>query len=187
MTTPRLIGFAGPSGSGKSTAAMMLVGGDGWDLVSLAAPLRQCVLALVPAWDEWHVTLGKDTPQYLERGGSLTPRECMRTLGDWLRMYYGNNALICAAVAAVERSHEQGRSVVIDDVRMPVEAAMVRALGGWMVHVQRPGCIYSHAHATEYGPGHEPGDLTLVNPGDLATLRAELISVLAATTPSPQV
>ena len=177
--TPRhalLLGFAGPAGCGKSTAAALAASRPGWERVSFAQPLRDLLLALHPAWDQWHVGPGKDlTPA----DGGLSPREQMRAIGDWVKAYDPG------FFTAVGR-HYLGRllqrhiHVANDDVRYEPEARLIRDLGGFVVHVSRTDVKFRRDHDSELGIEPEPGDLHLRNWGTLRSLNDELNHVLNA-------
>lgn len=176
-----LIGLAGPAGCGKTTAAELMVHRHRFTRISFADPLREAVRDLIPRWDVWHVTAGKDQPALWDAKATatLTPRELMRAIGAHVN-HVSPGAYIAFAARRVDHLLECGVSVVIDDVRMPAEAAWLRERGGWVVHVQRPGCVYRRDHATEVGPGYEPPDLRLVNPAGLSELQSELGYLLDA-------
>jgi hypothetical protein len=181
MTAQILIGLAGPAGCGKTTAAEVIAYRHGFWRLSFADPLRAAVRDLIPGGDCWHVTAGKDCPvlHTMPEHGPLTPRDLMRAIGAHVN-HVSPGAYIAFASARVQELLRHGQSVVIDDVRMPDEAAWVREQGGWVVHVQRPGVSYTKAHPTECGPGYEPCDLWLANPQGLAELQAELSYLLGA-------
>lgn len=167
MTGQRLIGFAGPAGAGKSSAAAVLMG-QGWLLVSFAEPLKVLAAEL----------LGVDLLELEDRkrAGDGQVRRYLRTCGDWARAH--GDLLLSAAASRIEAARAEGLPVVIDDVRLPIEAALVRELGGALVHVQREGVFFSHEHATEYGPGWEPGDFVIVNDGSVRALASEVTRLL---------
>jgi hypothetical protein len=68
-----------------------------------------------------------------------TPRHAMQTLGtEWGRNCMGEEFWVSAAREQIEMSFENGLNVVVDDVRFPNEADMIRDLGGVMVRIRRP-------------------------------------------------
>ena len=177
--TPRhalLLGFAGPAGCGKSSAAALVASRPGWERLSFAQPLRDLLLALHPAWDQWHLGPGKDlTPA----DGGLSPREQMRAVGDWVKGYDPG------FFTAIGRHHLgrlllRGVHVAIDDVRYEAEARLIRDLGGCVVHVSRTDIQFRRDHESELGIEPEPGDLHLRNWGSLRSLHDELHHTLHA-------
>lgn len=172
---PLLLGFAGPAGCGKSTAATVLSGGGGWGRVSFADPLREALLALHPSWDLWHLGPGKDlTPA----NGGLSPREMMRSLGDWVKAYHPR-FFIDAARESIRQHWREGRHVVMDDVRFHAEADVIARLGGVVCHVSRQEVTFRRDHNSEMGIDPKPGDLHLRNWGGLHALQDELAHVLS--------
>jgi hypothetical protein len=172
---PLLLGLAGPAGCGKSTAATLL-SSNGWGRISFANPLRAVVLALRPAWDGWHLQTGKDlTPP----DGGLSPREMMRVIGDWVKNY-DPRFFRRIALDQVLMYRRRGIHAVIDDVRFPAEADLVRFMGGAVCHVSRPDVAFRHDHNSEIGVEPLPEDLHLHNWGGVQALGGELNYVLAA-------
>lgn len=176
LQAPLLLGFAGPAGCGKSTAAALLASRVGWVRLSFAEPLRELLLALHPHWDQWRLGPGKDLCQ---ADGGLSPRDQMRTAGDWVKGYEpGFFANIMRRQLGAQM--EMGSHVVIDDVRFEGEARLIRELGGSLVHVSRTDVHFRRDHNSEMGV--EPGatDLFLRNWDGLRTLGGELDYLLDA-------
>jgi hypothetical protein len=172
---PLLLGLAGPAGCGKSTAATLL-SSNGWGRISFADPLRAVVLALRPAWDGWHLQTGKDLPP---PDGGLSPREMMLVIGDWVKNY-DPRFLRRIALDQVLMYRRRGIHAVIDDVRFPAEADLVRFMGGAVCHVSRPDVAFRNDHNSETGVEPLPEDLHLHNWGGVQALGGELNYVLAA-------
>jgi hypothetical protein len=172
---PLLLGLAGPAGCGKSTAATLL-SSNGWGRISFADPLRAVVLALRPAWDGWHLQTGKDL---LPPDGGLSPREMMRVIGDWVKNY-DRRFFLRIALDQVLMYRRRGIHAVIDDVRFPAEADLVRFMGGAVCHVSRPDVAFRQDHGSEMGVEPLPEDLHLHNWGGVQALGGELNYVLAA-------
>jgi hypothetical protein len=68
---------------------------------------------------------------------------------------------------------------VVDDVRFPNEAALVRALGGKMIRVVRPGCVLT-AHASESQILDLAVDTEIQNVGTLDELFAAFHRAISA-------
>lgn len=153
-----VVAFTGLAGSGKSTAAAHLVDAYGYERVRFAGPLKAMLKALGLSDREVDGDL-KETPSALLCG--KTPRQAMQTLGaEWGRDLIHTNLWISAWRAAVDRLPE-GMPVVVDDLRFPNEAEAVRALGGILVRVFRPGAGTLSAHVSEQ---HElPQDVSVYN------------------------
>lgn len=171
-----LIGLSGPKGSGKSTAASLLAVKMGFRVFSFAEPIRRAVLDLFPAWSA--VDLGRPNKDRICPVHKISPREAMRAFGEHTRS-------LCPAAYtdAMERALADAyfggdQHFVIDDVRMPHEADMIRAMGGHVVHLHGKGIRWSGEHATEQGPGEHATDLHLINRGTLRLLESDLIRLL---------
>lgn len=179
MNQPMLLGFAGPSRSGKTSATTFLAVEHGWESISFADPIRACVLDCMPHWGWRQLHAEKDQPIRMADGGSVSPRQLMRAIGDHVRMLEPR-AFVCAVHERVAQAHRRGRSVAIDDVRFGAEAALVREMSGFVVHVQRLGIEYAADHITECGVPVEPFDLVLHNFGNVRALQAEMSQLLLA-------
>lgn len=176
LLSPLLLGFAGPAGCGKSTAASLLAAHGGWERLSFAAPLRELLLALHPAWDQWRLGPGKDMCQ---ADGGLSPREQLRAAGDWVKRYepgFFANIMRRQLLANLEL----GRHVVIDDVRFEGEARLIREMGGTVCHVSRTDVHFRRDHNSEMGVEPDPSDLYLRNWDGLRALGGELDYLLEA-------
>ena len=75
------------------------------------------------------------------------------------------------AAGAVEQQQKLGRDVVIDDVRFPNEADMIRRLGGELWLVDRPGTAYEGGHAIEGALVDLMPDAVINNSGTLEDLQ----------------
>ena len=151
MTPKRnIIGLTGHKGSGKDEAATALVQ-CGFVHLKFAMPLKLMLRSLL--------NFRQVNPAEIERmiEGDLkevdtsaldgrSPRHAMQTLGtEWGRREIGDDLWtgVVRDRAAKEMCH-----VVISDVRFPNEAEMVRALGGEVWRIARPGCA-GDGHTSE--------------------------------------
>ena len=153
MSRPVILGLTGLAGAGKSTAAAHLVAHHGFVRRPFAALLKGMLRSLlsaqgVPAAEVERMIDGdaKEVPtRYL---GGATPRRAMQTLGTewgralaldlWVEMW-------AASIVGLDR-------VVADDVRFENEAAAIRALGGSVVLICRPGLVrLAGGHVSEAG------------------------------------
>lgn len=82
------------------------------------------------------------------------------------------------AAGAVEEQLKRGRNVVIDDVRFPNEAKMIRRLGGELWLVDRPGVVYEGNHASEGALSEVEPDSLINNSGSLTQLRQVVTGLL---------
>jgi len=128
----------------------------------------------------------------------LTPRHALQTLGtEWARSLHAD---IWVRQALKARDWLQGRGhnytpqdgccysdsptsfagVVIPDTRYPNELAAIRAAGGVVWRVVRPGAGLSGeagAHASETSVRDEDCDLVIVNDGSLDDLKRKVLEV----------
>lgn len=176
----RLVALAGPAGCGKSAAAAALAD-EGWTRTRFAAPMKAMLAAFYreAGLDDEAVDLRiegglKEAPCPMLAGRS--PRHAMQTLGTewgreqiagevWVRLWERQTRALLAA----------GKRVVVEDVRFSNEAEAVRALGGLVVEVERPGHARAGSHATERGV---TADVVVVNACSPAHL-ARAIALLA--------
>lgn len=141
-----VIAFTGLAGAGKSTAAMHLVNRHGFHRVRFAGPLKAMMAALGLSAAEIDGTLKEQPCELL---GGKTPRWAMQTIGtEWGRELIAQDLWIRAWRAAVDRLPADA-NIVVDDCRFPNEADAVRAIGGWLVRIERPGTDAVSAHQSE--------------------------------------
>jgi hypothetical protein len=175
-----IIALSGRAGSGKSTVARLLGGKE----ISFAEPLKrfcQEVFAFTDeqVWGPSECRNAPDTRYPRADGGFLTPRHALQTLGtNWGRECYENvwvDLGIRRALACPEPL------VVITDCRFVNEAKAVRAAGGEVWRVVRPGAGLAGAaglHPSEAEQESEPfSDLvtrTVFNDGSVDQLREKI-------------
>lgn len=156
MTIPtapgRLLGIGGFRRAGKTTLARFLEDEHRWVHETYAAPIRGLICAM------WGITLYdleaiKEEPQSLL--GGRTPREVMQLLGtEWMREYCGQNVWVDALHTRIALARSARRDVVISDVRFENEARSIRAQGGQVIWIHRPG-KEGGEHISERGlPSH---------------------------------
>ena len=175
----RLIGlYSHAPGSGKSTVANMT-----WDFkkISFASPMREFCANLLSALGHDGVVLLRDRDKKEEKIAEIgvSPRQMMQTLGtEWGRSCIHPELWIMVAAGAVEQQRKLGRDVVIDDVRFPNEAEMIRRLGGELWLVDRPGVVYEGDHASEGALADVVPDAVINNRGSLEQLREVVAALL---------
>jgi len=173
MSLPRLIGLYSPApGCGKTTVASLLIEHQ---RLSFAAPLKRTVWRLLD-------DLGLKGFRYVytdkeaiipELG--VSARHMMQTLGtEWGRTCIHPDFWVMIARAEAQRIMADGGSVVIDDVRFPNEAAMIRDLGGELWRIDRPGVSYDGSHESEGGLESIIPDRVIVNDGTICQLKEKI-------------
>lgn len=108
---------------------------------------------------------------------AMSPRQTLRLLGDFIKMLYPQAFTVRGNVTARSALLE-GQSVVIDDVRFEPEAALVRSLGGLVVHLRRDGIEFRRDHNSEQGLAVDARDTVALNRGTVQMLRGELYQAM---------
>ncbi len=173
MTGPMIIGLTGHASAGKDSAAACLLT-CAWRSIAFADALR---VEIAAAWriDVRLLTerAGKDTPvralcvgnadhrDWLAfacaQGWNLleprSPRWAMQRWGEFRRSMGADWWVRHVEVWLVSQQRQNHPGLVVTDVRMANEAALLRRMGGWLVRVHRPGAGLTDAatahHASE--------------------------------------
>ena len=173
MSLPRLIGLYSPApGCGKTTAASLLTDLlNDRECVSFAAPLKRAVWNMLDDLGLSGVHYAYADKEAIIPGLDVSARHMMQTLGtEWGRACIHPDFWVMIACAKTQRIMADGGSVVIDDVRFPNEAAMVRDLGGELWRIDRPGVSYDGDHSSEGGLEDITPNRVIVNDGTIAQL-----------------
>ncbi|MBB3192079.1 deoxynucleotide monophosphate kinase [Halomonas cerina] len=176
MTIKLLIGLAGPARCGKSTAQRIIADRYGLARLNFADPLKDALGAMLDL-DDRHLN-GELKEEPLAWLGK-SPRELMQTLGtEWGRDQVAQDFWVrvaqqrLAQLEDIEGDAYQG--AVISDVRFPQEAEWLRAHGGTLIHLYRPGTEPVRSHRSEAGIPLARQDRVVTNGGDLDELNARL-------------
>lgn len=172
-----LLGLTGRAGAGKDTVAEHLTAEFNTLRYAFALPIKAGLMSMLGLeWEDIEDRERKEAPiPWLGR----SPRELMQTLGtEWGRQIVAPDLwvrlarrVIEEAIASPEFFYAPG--LVISDVRFPEEAALIRELGGFVVHLRReggPGAV--REHASEQGLPFVAGDLVIYNASTVEELRA---------------
>jgi hypothetical protein len=170
----RLVGISGYAGSGKTTAADHLISYHRFERVKFAGPLKDMLRALGLREREIEGDL-KEVPCMLL--GGRTPRHAMITLGtEWGRDMIHPDLWTRLALFKAESILNRGVSVVIDDLRFINEYEALKAAGGTVLRISRPGVGPLSSHLSEsFG---FPPDHVIENSGSLDDLADRLESAL---------
>lgn len=181
---PRLIGLYAPAPqSGKTTVANYL-NGCGYRILPFAAPIKHMVrtflmqLGHTPAELDFYLDAGKEI---LIPSVNVTPRHLMQTLGtEWGRSCISPGVWLTCWERVARSNLDRDIDVVVDDVRFPNEAALVRKLGGELWRIERPGTARGTEHASEGGLDAYPYfDRRIVNDRTLVDLHNAVRRVVA--------
>ena len=169
MSLPRLIGLYSPApGCGKTTVADLFIEHQ---RVSFAAPLKRAVCNMLHDLGVAGVHYAYTDKEAIIPEINVSARHMMQTLGtEWGRACIHPDFWVMIARAKTQRIMADGRSVVIDDVRFPNEAAMIRDLGGELWRIDRPGVSYNGDHSSEGGLEDITPDRVIVNDGTIDQL-----------------
>jgi hypothetical protein len=146
-----LIALAGKAYSGKNTVAQAILQELGFDHnspavvpLSFAAPMRAGLITMLGplGLTDAHLTvpsLKQEAVFDTQDGDAVTPRALMQGVGAWGRSITPD---LWVAVLEARMRHYLTRSetrvIIVDDVRMPNEADMLRYYGFHIVHVTAP-------------------------------------------------
>ena len=175
---PPVIGLVGRRGSGKTLVAQRLCGAHGYLRLPFAKPLKDMLRAI--GLDEVYLGSLKELPCPLLCGA--TPRHAMQSLGsEWGRSMIHPD--LWTTLWREKAYQSKAPLIVADDVRFANEAATVRALGGVLVRVIRPGSPTGEAadrHVSETEQDAIECGARLVNGGTRAELDAAVDCWLAS-------
>lgn len=140
-----IIGLCGLAGSGKSTVARTLTGSFDFNRLAFADPLKGMLASVGFTPEQLY---GSEKEAVIADLG-VTPRAAMQSLGtDWGRDMVHPDIWVNLWTRKARALLAAGAHVVADDVRFPNEVAAIRALGGEVWRVDRPGTVQM-AHASE--------------------------------------
>lgn len=181
---PELIGLMGYAQSGKDTAAAALIK-QGYRRVAFADALRDMLYAINPIThiEQDHLNwqcIDEIRLQYVvDRHGwdfakQVLPevRELLQRLGTEAgRKVLGDGIWVDTAMAKVK----PGGKYVITDVRFPNEAEAIRAAGGQLIRIIRPGCGPVNNHPSETALDGLEADVTVNNFSTIEVLEREIV------------
>jgi len=160
-----IIGLTGLIGAGKTCAANELYAG-GFMRVRFAGTLKSMMKCIGLTDEEVDGAL-KETPCALL--GGKTPRFAMQTIGtEWGRDTISQSLWIDAWKHAVSKVPGH-TAIVADDVRFPNEAEAIKAMGGKLIRIIRPGLVAAD-HKSEAMTF--PADYVIFNDDTIEVLRS---------------
>lgn len=167
-----LIGLSGLPRVGKDTIAEYLEERYGFETTAFALPLKAATQALfnLPPSVAYNDAV-KDVPL---KGLGVSPRSLWCGVADALKNHFGDDFFVTLTETTVEGWLSEKCDVVVSDVRYEKEAAMIRSLGGVVIHVTRTeapklmGLIADHS--SNLGIRQLPGDMFIRNEGNIDDL-----------------
>lgn len=181
LHAPPIIGLTGLAGSGKDSVRAVLEQ-HGYTGLAFADPIRAMLRELLTSAcaSLQYMTERQLKEQPIPQIGA-SYRELAQTLGtEWGRAL---GADIWVRIATARMDELLGDTFgpvqfVISDVRFPNEAEVIRARGGQVWHVVRPGTQPVRAHESEAHALAIPADFTILNNGTLDDLQATVLHAL---------
>lgn len=180
-----IIGFSGRLRSGKDTAGEVLTAA-GWYHGSFAKAIKLFVYRLNPIIPSPECSRNYRLAELVDFEGWESvkdrypeARALLQRCGmDAGRATLGNDVWVNAAMAAVP----EGEDAVFTDVRFPNEADAIRARGGIVVRVERPGYgPNSGEHPSESSMDGYGFDAVLTNDGTLTELQQQVVDLVRAS------
>ena len=146
MNPQPLIGISGRKRAGKDTLASFLVEDHGFTRLAFADPLKAIIAELNPIVRcEECYSEDYRLSSLLAEGGwehakeAPEVRRLLQVHGGAVRKHIGENVWVDATISKAHYLLAEGKPVVIPDVRYLNEAERIKALGGIVVRINRPG------------------------------------------------
>lgn len=172
-----LIGLSGYAQVGKDSVGRFLVEDHGFTRYAFADVLRSVLYALNPVLiverHGWGEEVGRlqevvdEATWEIAKQENPEVRRLLQAMGTEAgRKILGEDVWVNAVFNKIEEDN-----VVITDVRFPNEAQRVKAEGGYVVRVNRPGVVAVNNHPSEVALDEWGFDYTVPNVGALEDLR----------------
>jgi hypothetical protein len=168
-----IIALSGHKRAGKDAAARALVR-DGYARVAFADPVREDIFEMYPQ-ARGIPDAQKEAPQAVLGGKSLRMLLVEHGMGmrekdpdHWVRK----------AQEKIENLRGQGLRIVVSDVRMDNEIAMLESVGALKVWIDRPGCS-PNGHVTERDL-RDRADIVVRNAGTEEDLARKMVGILGS-------
>jgi hypothetical protein len=174
----KLIGIAGKARSGKDTLANILMNEHGFIKLSMALPLKAASAPLF-AWPEGRVH-EDDFKLFDDPFWGFTVREGYQRLGDAMKREFGEDFWARTWLCTYSQIKDKF-SVVVPDIRFEEEAAMIRSLGGVIVHISRDGAGLQGTlanHRSEKGVEIGEKDVRIENNSTLTDLEESTFNLI---------
>lgn len=184
FTREIVIGLSGYARAGKDTAAAALVERHGFTRTAFADALRDMLYALNPsipiATDKeidvpYHAPLQDLVDSFGWEGAKSEPhvRKLLQRLGT-----EAGRAVLGQDIWVDTLFRSPPARLVIPDVRFPNEAEAIKAHGGVVIRVDRPGCQPVNGHPSETALDDFNFDSVVHNSADIGHLEQSISSAL---------
>ncbi len=145
-----LLGITGKMRVGKDTAASYLIEKHGFTRVAFADPLKSLALLVDPIIAEGglgYLRLSDVIREMGAEGAKSIPevRRLYQELGNGVRTLQ-DTFWVDVAAGNIRTLLDEGKRVVVTDVRYPNEANRITALGGEIARITRPGLLADTSH-----------------------------------------
>jgi hypothetical protein len=177
---PKIIGLGGWAGSGKSSAAQYLEG-RGYRVLNFAAPLKQAARVIFGLTEAQLYGDLKEVRDPFSFGHGRSPRYILQALGSFCRELWPE-VWVRHLELQLDAYRKMDRDVVVGDVRLKNEAAMLKERGAVLVRLVRDGAgamtgIFGHVSEMEL-QGWGGWDFIIPNNGTLGELASRLDDIL---------
>lgn len=169
-----IIGIGYKADVGKDTVAEHLVRVHGFHRFAYGDLLRD-LCARVFGWTQ-HQMLDRVEKEAFDPRWGFTRRQGVQRMGDAVRREFGEDVLVRNARMVFQGTPDLPYyDIVVSDVRKRVECDEIKAAGGLLLRLDRPGAHAIAAHGTESElDGYDGWDFALNNNGTIDELLARV-------------
>ncbi len=174
-----IIGIGYKADVGKDTVAEHLVRAHGFHRFAYGDILRD-LCSRVFGWSNYQLLDRVEKEAYDERW-DMTRRQGVQRMGDALRNEFGDDVLVRNARMVFKALSAPGseRDLVVSDIRKRVECEEIKAAGGLLICLDRPGAHAISAHKTESELDGYPGwDFTVNNDSTIENMLVVIDTIL---------
>jgi len=163
-----IIGLIGYAQSGKDTVAEILVSKYGFERRAFADKIRDILYEMNPMIGGEPLQMRVDADGWEKAKQHFEVRRLLQKLGVAARNHISEGVWINAGLKGMEPA----KQYVISDVRFTNEAAIIKACGGELWRIERPGVGPVNSHVSEKEMANFSADRTLLNAGTKEDLEA---------------
>lgn len=171
----KLLGITGKAGSGKDELAKYLWEEHDFTRMAFADPLRSAARHIFGlSWDQM---TNRDVKEKTLNRWKLSPRQILQRLGtESIRDVFGPDVWVTRWQIGYDLIKDTD-NVVVTDVRFDNEAEAIRANGGIIIQIIRPGINPVAEHSSEAGLS-KPADFIIENDGTLPDLYVKIVDLM---------